>query len=68
MITGLTPIDIRIKENAQPYQITKGIKQEEQFDHDTETKHWLHPAISFTILEDGRDDDSSIKIYRRKYE
>jgi hypothetical protein len=64
MITGLTPIDIRIKENAQLYQITKGNKQEEeQFNHDTKTKHWLHPAISFTILEDGRDDDSSIKIY-----
>jgi ribonuclease HI len=64
MITGLTPIDIRIKENAQLYQITKGNKQEEvQFVHDTRKKHWLHPTISFTILEDGRDDDSSIKIY-----
>jgi ribonuclease HI len=64
MITGLTPIDIRRRENAQLYQITKGNKPEEdQFDHDTRTKHWLHPAISFTILEDGRDDDSSINIF-----
>jgi hypothetical protein len=64
MITGLTPVDTRIKENAQLYQITKRNKQEEeQLDHDTKTKHWLHPAISFTIFEDGRDDDSCIKIY-----
>jgi hypothetical protein len=64
MITGLTPINIRIKENAQLYQIIKENKQEEDhFDHDTRTKHWLHPAISFTIFEDGREDDSSIKIY-----
>ena len=34
-----------------------------QFDHDTKIKHWLHPAISFTILEDIKDDDSVIQIY-----
>jgi hypothetical protein len=53
MITGLTPIDIKIKETAQLFQITKrNKKEEEQFNLDTRTKHWLHPAISFTILED----------------
>jgi ribonuclease HI len=27
------------------------------------TKHWLHPAASFIILENGMKDDSPIKIY-----
>jgi hypothetical protein len=65
MITGLTPIDIKIKETAQLFQITKGNKkkEEEQFDLDTRTNHWLHPYITFTILEDCEDDDSTIQIY-----
>jgi len=64
MITGLTPIDIKIEETAQLYQITKGnMKEEVQFDHDTRTKHWLQPAISLTILEDFKDDNSTIQIY-----
>jgi ribonuclease HI len=32
-------------------------------DHDTRTKHWLYPALSFTILEDSNEDDSTIQIY-----
>ena len=64
MITGLTAIDIEINETAQFFQITKGNKkEEEQFDYDTRTKHWLHPAISFTIHEDCKEDDSTIQIY-----
>jgi hypothetical protein len=64
MITGLTPIDIKINETAQFFQITKGNKkEEEQFNYDTRTKHWLHPAISFTILEDCKEDDSTTQIY-----
>jgi hypothetical protein len=64
MITGLTPIDIKIEETAQFFQITKGNKkEEEQIDHDTRTKYWLHPAVLLTILEDCNGDDSSIQIF-----
>ena len=64
MITGLTPIDIKIEETSRLFQITKGnIKEKVQFDHDTRTKHWLHRAISFSILEDCKEDDSTIQIY-----
>ena len=64
LITLSLPIDIKIKESAKLFQITKGYKSVEyQFDHDTEIKHWLHPAISFTILVDIKDDDSVIQIY-----
>ena len=63
-ITGLTPIDIKIEETARLFKITKGnINEEVQFDHDRRTKHWFHPAISFTILEDCKEDDSTIQIY-----
>jgi hypothetical protein len=68
MITGLTPTDIKVKESAQLFQIIKRYKSVDyQFDHDTKIKNWLQPAISFTILEDIKDDDSVIQIlYRRE--
>ena len=64
MITGLTPIDFKIEETTQFFQITKGNKkEEEQIDYDTSTKHWLQPAASLTILEDCNEDDSTIQIF-----
>ena len=36
---------------------------EYQFDQDMKIKHWLHSAISFTILEDSKDDESVTQIY-----
>jgi hypothetical protein len=64
MITGLTAIDIKIEETAQFFQLTKrNKKEEEQIDHDMRTKHWLHPAVSLTILENCNEDDSTIQIF-----
>ena len=64
MITGLTPIDIKLEETTQFFQLTKGNKrEEEQIDHDMRTKHWLQPAVSLTILEDCNEDDSTIQIF-----
>jgi ribonuclease HI len=64
MTTGLTPIDIKIEETAHFFQITKvNKKEEEKIDHDTRTKHWLHPALSLTILENSNEDDSTIQIF-----
>jgi hypothetical protein len=63
MITGLTPIDIKMEETTQFFQITKVNKKgEEKIDHDTRTKHWLYPALSLTILQDSNNDDSTIQI------
>ena len=64
MIRGLTPIDIKLEEAALSYQFTNGsTKMEKDIDHDTRTKHWLHPAFSLTILEECKEDNSTIKIF-----
>jgi uncharacterized protein with ParB-like and HNH nuclease domain len=40
ILTGLTPIDTKIEEAAQLYQLTRGnIKEEAMFDQDMEVKH-----------------------------
>jgi hypothetical protein len=64
MITGLTPIDIKIEEVASLFQITKGrTKEELPFDVDTRIQHWLQPAFSISILKEGNDEDSDLEIY-----
>jgi len=51
----LTPIDIKIEEAVQLYQLTRGSRKEEaMFDQDMGVKHWLHPAIKVTILQDNK--------------
>jgi hypothetical protein len=51
ILTGLTPIDIKIEETAQLYKLTRGSRKEEaMIDHDMGVKYWLHPAITTTIL------------------
>jgi hypothetical protein len=61
MITGPTPIDIKIEEVATLFQITKGrTKGDLPFDLDTRVKHWLHPAFSISLLKEGNDDDSDL--------
>ena len=62
MITGLTPIDIKIKEVASLFQITKRrTKEEPPLDLDTSITHWLHPAFSISLLKEGNDEDSDLE-------
>ena len=64
MITGLTPIDIKIEEVASLFQITKGrTKEEPPLDLDTSITHRLHPAFSISLLKGGKDEDSDIEIF-----
>jgi len=65
ILTGLTPIDIKIEEAAQLYQLTRGSRKEEaMFGLDMGVKHWLHPAVKVTILQDN-EDKSKTNIHRR---
>jgi hypothetical protein len=51
ILTGLNPIDIKIEEAAQLYQLARGsIKEEAMFDQDMGVKHWLHPVVKVNIL------------------
>jgi len=55
ILTGMTPIAIKIEEAAQLYQPTKGnTNKEAKVDTNTGVKHWQHPAHTITrILEEN---------------
>jgi hypothetical protein len=64
MITGITPIDIKIEEVATLFRITKRITREKlTFDSDTKLKHWLHPSLSISIVKEGNEEGSDLAIY-----
>jgi hypothetical protein len=64
LLTGMTPIDIKIEEAAQLYQRTRGnAKDKAQFDSDMNVKHWQHPAeMSIRVMEEN-DEMNPIQIY-----
>jgi len=63
IITGLTPIHIKIKETAEVYKIVRGNRHKNlQIDHDKLPKQWLHPAARI-IATDDTDDPTPINIY-----
>ena len=64
MITGLTPIHIKLEETALYYNLTKeGRKGDVMIDKDTSSKHWLHPAVTMNILTNNNEDKSKIQIF-----
>jgi hypothetical protein len=51
VLTGLTPIAIKIQEASQFYQLTKGNRGKEVlFDRDMGVKYWHHPAETINFL------------------
>jgi ribonuclease HI len=64
ILTGMTPIAIKIQEAAQLYNLTKGNTSEEaQIDSNMAVKHWLHPAETMTSILEDNDERSPIQIY-----
>jgi len=64
ILTGLTPIAIKIEERAQFYQLIRGsTKEEAQTDCDMGVKHWHHPAETITFLTEDNEETSTIQIY-----
>jgi ribonuclease HI len=64
LLTGMTPIDIKIEEAAQLFQLTRGnTKDKEQFDSDMDVKHWQHPAEMTIRLMEENDEKSPIQIF-----
>ena len=49
VITGLTPIDIKIEETGKFYDITK--RKGKQYDSEIEVRNWIHPAKNVNITE-----------------
>jgi hypothetical protein len=64
ILTGLTPITIKIDEAAQLHHLIRGSRHRNPFiDHDKNAKHWLHLATKTTVLDDNTIDTSLIKIF-----
>jgi len=54
VLTGLTPIAIKIEEIAKLYQLTKGsANKNSPVDNDIEVKHWQHPGDAITRMLRG---------------
>jgi len=64
VLTGMMPIDIKIEEAAQLYQLTKGTANDKtQFDKDMEVRYWQHPAEASISSTDGKEENGSMHIY-----
>jgi hypothetical protein len=66
IITGLTPIHIKIKETAKLYKTVRGNRHKNlQIDHYKLPKQWLHPADRAIDkdTDNTREDSTLINIY-----
>jgi len=64
VLTGMTPIDIKIEEAAKLYRLTRGsTKDNEQFDRDTEVKNWQHTAETNIRVVEENYVETSIQIF-----
>jgi len=61
VITGLTPINIKIEETAKYYECIKGY--EKLIDREMGAKYWTHPANSVKITEGQEDSKHTIQVY-----
>jgi hypothetical protein len=64
VITGMTPIHIRIEEAAKLHHHTRcHIKDKENFDNNKEARHWQHPAEAIIRISEEIVEDSPLQIY-----
>jgi len=64
LLTGLTPIAIKIEEACQFYQLTKGSsKVEAPVGCDMEVRYWHHPAETLNFLTENNWETSTIQIF-----
>jgi hypothetical protein len=64
IITGLTPIHVKIKETAELYKIIRGNRHKNlPIDHDKLSKQWLHPAVRIITTDNETEDPTPINIY-----
>ena len=64
MVTGMTPIIIKLEEETAHYKIKQNSGNcDIEWDRDVELQHWPHPAEVGTIQEVAGNEDTSIQIY-----
>ena len=59
ILTGMTPIEIKIEEAVQIYYATRGnINDKTHFERDTSVRKWQQPADAFIrVLKEEEDKD-----------
>jgi hypothetical protein len=62
VLTGITPIEIKVAETDRLYRITRD-RQNRQLDHEEEPKDCTHPADSVRISEQGQEEGYTIHIH-----
>ena len=63
-LTGMTPILIKLEEEAAHYKIKQKLGQRDtEWDWDVEIQNWPHPAEVGTIHEVVRNEETSIQVY-----
>ena len=64
ILTGLTPITIKIQEAIQFYELTRaGAKERALVDCDMGVKYWHHTAETRTFLTENNEETSTIQIF-----
>jgi len=67
ILTGLTPIAIKIDTASQFYHLIKGSTKEEALvDRDMEVKYRHHPAETITLLAENNEVTSTIQIFTKR--
>jgi ribonuclease HI len=64
VLTGLTPITIKIEEASQYYHIIRsGEKEDTKVETKIGTQSWQHPAETITLLPETTKDTSTIQLF-----
>ena len=64
VLTGTTPIHLKIEQAAEFYLRTRThIKDTEQLEYNKEARFWQHPAETVIRTDEGKEDDSQYQIY-----
>ena len=62
VLTGITPIEIKVAETDRLYQITID-RRNRQLEHEEEPKNMTHPASAVRIRGQGHEKEYAIRIY-----
>jgi len=63
VLTGMTPINIKLEEVVKRYINKKTVSHTFVLDSAVELKHWLHPADAVTIIEVAGNEEASVQAY-----
>jgi hypothetical protein len=63
VLTGLTPITIKIEEASKYYHIIRSCEKDIKVETRIGTQYWQHPAETITLLPEINKNTSTIQIY-----